>query len=95
MEQSDELVAKWLLEASEQGYPPAQLQFGKAIGAGRGQKQDYVTAHKWLNLAAAAGQTEAISVRDVLAQLMTPEEIARAQTLAREWEPRGAENEEN
>jgi TPR repeat protein len=47
--------------------------------------QDYVQAHKWVNLAAADGDTEAAKSRDVFAKLMTPEQVAEAHRLAREW----------
>ena len=39
----------------------------------------------WLNLAAAQGHEKAIKLRDVVARLMTPDQIAEAQRLAKEW----------
>ena len=52
---------------------------------GRGVPQDYVSAHMWLNLAAATGLERASQERDALAaEKMTPEQIAEAQTGARE-----------
>ena len=55
---------------------------------GRLVPQDYVEAYKWYNLAAAQGDTNAISNRDSIAGSMTPEQIAEAQQLAREFTPR-------
>jgi TPR repeat protein len=52
---------------------------------GEGVPQDYVQAHMWLNLAAANGDENAKENRDIAAGLMTSEEIAEAQKLAREW----------
>ena len=55
---------------------------------GLGVPQDHVLAHKWLNLAAA--QKPSLSYgkeRDQLARNMTPDQIAEAQKLAREWKP--------
>ena len=52
---------------------------------GRGVPQDYVTAHMWLNLAAATGHENARKARDLLKALMTREQIAEAQARAREW----------
>jgi hypothetical protein len=56
--------------------------------------QDFVQAHKWLNLAAArlgTGEKEkldaALRERDALAAKMTPAQIEEAQKLAREWKP--------
>jgi NAD(P)-dependent dehydrogenase (short-subunit alcohol dehydrogenase family) len=40
--------------------------------------QDYVLAHMWFNLAAAQGYDLAMSNRDTVAKLMTPDQIAEA-----------------
>jgi hypothetical protein len=47
----------------------------------------------WLNLAAAAIPTAelpnvAAAYRDEAAEKMTPEQVAQAQRLAREWKPK-------
>ena len=60
---------------------------------GRGVTQDYVLAHMWYNLAAARlppGEDGDMAVRnrDLIAKRMTPEQIAEAQRLAREWKPK-------
>jgi len=39
----------------------------------------------WYKLAVELGQKDAEIERDLLARLMTPEQIAEAQRLAREW----------
>ena len=44
-----------------------------------------VTAHKWFNLAAQAGNEDARAYRQQLTFEMSPAEIAKAQRLAREW----------
>ena len=54
---------------------------------GQGIIQDYVQAHKWWNLAAVNGNATAQKNRDLVADLMTPAQIAEAQKLAREWKP--------
>jgi len=46
---------------------------------------DLVEAHKWFNLAAAAGHEEASWCRADVADEMTAREIAEAQRRAREW----------
>lgn len=46
---------------------------------------DLITAHKWFNLAAMMGNTEARVYRAELAREMTPDEVAEAQRLAREY----------
>jgi hypothetical protein len=43
----------------------------------------------WYNLAAARGHKIGRKNRDLLAEKMTPEQIAEARRLAREWKPKG------
>ncbi len=57
--------------------------------AGQGVPKDYVLAHMWLNLAAAKRVKKAGKGRDLLEILMTPDQIAEAQRLAREWKAKG------
>ncbi len=52
---------------------------------GHGVGQDYVTAHKWLNLAALKGSDAARQYRCELAREMTAAQVAEAQRLARDW----------
>ncbi|MCH8040064.1 MAG: hypothetical protein IH977_06935 [Nitrospinae bacterium] len=51
--------------------------------------KDYVLAHMWLNLAAAKGGKDAVKLRDLLEERMTPSQLAEAQRLAREWKAKG------
>ena len=85
-------AAKWTRKAAEQGAAGAQVGLGYMYHKGQGVPQDYVQAHMWLNLAAALGdrlvRTEAAQNRDKVAGLMTREQIAEAQKLAREWKPK-------
>jgi hypothetical protein len=53
---------------------------------GRGVPQDNVLAHTWFNLTAARIPAAADSL-DVLEHQMSPDQIAEAQRLAREWKP--------
>jgi TPR repeat protein len=71
--------------AADKGDAFAQMQLGLRYAKGEGVTQDYVQAHKWVNLAAAGGDAEAAKSRDVFAKLMTAEQVAEAQRLAREW----------
>jgi len=59
------------------------LGIGASIGGGT--LLDRVAAHKWFNIAAARGSTEAALLRSEVAIEMTRDEIARAQRLAREY----------
>jgi TPR repeat protein len=81
-------AAKWYRLAAEQGYALAQSNLGGMYGNGKGVPQDDILAHMWSNLAAAQGNAGATKNRDILAGLMTREQIAEAQRLAREWTPK-------
>jgi uncharacterized protein len=72
---------------AEQGDASAQYNLGVFYDNGLGVPQDYVRALMWLNLSAAQGKEGAATFRDLVARLMTPEQIAAAQKLAREWKP--------
>ena len=54
---------------------------------GQGFPRDYVRAHMWLNLSGTKETQNAEKNRDAVAQRMSPEEIAEAEKLAREWKP--------
>ena len=62
-------------------------------GNGRGVPQDYVQAHKWFNLAASHmppgdNQENARKGRDLMEENLNPDQVAKAQNLAREWKPK-------
>jgi TPR repeat protein len=70
-----------------------QFNLGLMYDNGAGVPQDYVQAHLWFNLAAShlakvQERNSAASARDALAKRMTPEQIAEAQRLARDWKPK-------
>jgi uncharacterized protein len=79
---------KWYRLAANQGVASAQTNLGVMYSKGHGVPQDYVRAHMWLNLSAAQGNQNAAGQRDDVAKLMTPAQIAEAQKLAREWQPK-------
>jgi uncharacterized protein len=78
-------AASWYRKAADQGQADAQASLGFQYANGLGVPQDYVTAHMWFSLASARGNRDAVRDRDRIAALMTPEQIAEAQKLAREW----------
>jgi TPR repeat protein len=83
---------KWWRRAANQGYARAQIDLGAP--------QDFVQAHMWLNLAAAAPASayepwaetiyrqSAVGQRNLVARKMTLAQIAEAQKLASEWKPK-------
>jgi uncharacterized protein len=80
-------AAKWYGLAADQGSAAAQYSLGDMYATGQGVQLNYVSAYMWLSLAAAQGEQTAIRDRDLVARRMTPEQIAEAQKLAREWKP--------
>ena len=77
-------AVKWYRLAAEQGNAPAQNNLGDAYFTGRGAIQDVVYSHMWFNISASLGNMGATEAIDVVAEEMTPEQIAEAQKLARE-----------
>jgi len=61
------------------------FQLGLMYSTGSTVPTDYVSAHKWFNLAAMRGNADAIRLRRELAESMTDAEIAAAQRAARDW----------
>ena len=60
-------------------------QLGILYSAGGEIPADYVSAHKWFNIAAARGNKEALRLRREVAAEMSDEQIASAQRAARDW----------
>ena len=71
--------------AAEGGAPDALFELGLLYASGREVEQDFVTAHKWFNLAALRGNDEAKRYRSELSREMSKLQISKAQKLAREW----------
>ena len=82
-------ATRWYRKAADQGNATAQSNLGTMYDKGQGVTQDYIQAHIWYNLAAARGLKIGRKNRDILAEKMTPAQIAEAQKLAREWKPKG------
>ena len=81
-----EALEQWR-SAAGAGDDRAMLALGRFYVQGLGAPQDFVEAHKWLNLAASRGNAEAASERDVLAARMTQQQVAIAQERASAWRP--------
>ncbi len=79
----------WLIcrkcKAAEQCVAIAHSNLGFIYYNGQGVRQDIVQAHIWFDLAAAQGGGKAKKNRDIAAERMTPDQIAEAQRMAREW----------
>ena len=76
---------KWYRLAAEQGHADAQNNLGTMYAKGQGVTQDIVKAHMWFHLAGVNGNKDAGRNRAVAEKQMTPDQIAEAQRLAKEW----------
>jgi len=65
--------------------PDVLFERGLYWASGRSGVVNLVAAHKWFNLAALKGRTDAIQLRREIAEMMSEVEIATAQREARAW----------
>lgn len=65
--------------------PDVLFERGLYWASGRSGVVNLVAAHKWFNLAALKGRTDAITMRREVAEVMSEAEIAAAQREARAW----------
>ncbi len=65
--------------------PEALLDLGLRYCLGRDVPKDYVSAHKWFNLAAMRGCEQARQYRAEISREMSQSEVAEAQRQARLW----------
>jgi TPR repeat protein len=66
-------------------FPDGAFDRGLYHSIGRGGRIDLVEAHKWFNIAAAAGDKAAAHHRNELASEMSREQLTAALRAAREW----------
>jgi TPR repeat protein len=60
-------------------------RLGMMYSIGADLPTDFVTAHKWFNLAAMRGNTDAARLRREIALEMSEVQVAAAQRAARDW----------
>jgi len=75
---------RWYRKAAMQGHADAQNNLGLMYDNGEGVLEDDVTAYAWYNIAAANEGALAKKNKGIIANEMTPEQIAEAQKLSRE-----------
>jgi TPR repeat protein len=75
----------WYTKAAEQGYATAQTNLGLMFANGQGSPKNNVLAYVWWNIAAAQGYKLAEKNRGVIEGRMTPNQIAEAQKLSKEY----------
>jgi TPR repeat protein/S1-C subfamily serine protease len=79
-------AAEWYRKAAEQGKVDAQFYLGLSYATGEGVPKDDVQAHCWWNIAGGGARKNLPE----LEKHMTPDQIAEAQAMAREFKPRKA-----
>jgi hypothetical protein len=89
--QNDAEALKWFGKAADQGNTDAQELVGFMYLHGKGTPKDHVRAYVWFNLSASQGNKDAAKYRDQTAYVMTPEQIAEAQKIARDGKPQASQ----
>ena len=84
VEKDSKEAVKWFQKAADQGNARAQYVLGFMYAEGRGLMEDNVTAYAWCNIAAANGDANGKIWKPKIAKEMTPEQIAKAEALAKE-----------
>ena len=79
---------KWYRLAAAQGLATAQYNLGYMYSQGQGVTQNSYSAHMWFNLASSAGHANGAKIRDLIAKMMTPQQIEKAQDMARACQAR-------
>ena len=83
--QDREEAVSWFQKAAEQGHVLAKFNLGVMYLNGEGIQVDMVQAHKWLTLAAASGNKDALEKIKMAETRMSQNQIKEAQVLAEEW----------
>ena len=83
MKDHSEAVRLYRLAAA-QGYANAQIMLGYLHENGQSVLQDNILAHMYYNLGAANGNELGGTDRDKIAKRMIPQDISKAQAMARE-----------
>ena len=83
-------ATRWYRLAADQGFVVAQLDLAIRYTIAPGVPQDIVQGHMWDNIAAfhLAGEKREMTakIHDLLAIVMTRNQLAEAQRLAHEWD---------
>ena len=81
-------AVKWWKLAAEQGDADAQYNLGHMYYKGQGFPQDYALAHMWFNICSPSKDEECMDNRNIVEKEMTPQQIEKAQEMARNWKPK-------
>ena len=73
-------------QMARQGDPQSQHELGE-----RYQESDPVKSHAWFSISARNGNDEAVKAKRSVAKKMTPEQISKAEALAKEMIEKNAD----
>ena len=75
-------AARWYRLAAEQGNALAQTNLGLMYANGEGIPQNNARAYMWWSVAAEQGNESARGNRDIVADRLVPDQLARGQNMA-------------
>jgi TPR repeat protein len=85
-------AVKWYVLAAEKGDGRSQLALGYLLSDEKNGQKDLLKAHMWSNLAAAQlsgdERTAAERQREYIASKLSPDQLVKAQQMARDWKPK-------
>jgi TPR repeat protein len=84
MQVDKDKVTEWRRSA-DRGDCRAQAAIGRAYALGRGVPRNFVLAYMWSALAVSQGDADSVDVRDSIDVSLTPQQLAKAERLVREW----------
>ncbi len=90
-----EAAVEWFRQAADLGVKDSQVNLGILYTRGMGVKEDLVEAYKWFAVAARAGDADAASKRDMLANAMRPDQLEQARGQAGLWKPASIDTDAN
>jgi uncharacterized protein len=92
LKQDYAIAASWYQKSADQGNIYAQASLGILYHSGKGLPHDDVQSEMWLMVAADHAPKDdrdtIVEMRDSVAAHLTPQKLAEAQKLAREWKPK-------
>jgi len=84
-------AAQWYQSAATAGNPEAQNRISQMYYDGRGVPRDYVAAYMWASFSAAQDNYDGRKILDNLEFVMSSEQKAEAQKMARDYRRKGGD----
>jgi localization factor PodJL len=74
-------------QAAEHGVRDSQFNLAVLHARGLGVPRDLIEAYKWFSVAASSGDEESANRRDIIAQALSEDDLAKAKAAAASFEP--------